>query len=66
MHAKATSSAKLTKEEEEEKAKAGVWDHGRDMGLGGRLMDEGKRKQIVNDAKGLSSRFGHGKSGGYL
>ncbi|KAH9927426.1 uncharacterized protein BXZ73DRAFT_48808 [Epithele typhae] len=40
------------------------WDHGRDMSLGGRLMDDGKRNKFINEAKGLGDRFGSGKSGG--
>ncbi|TFK47984.1 hypothetical protein OE88DRAFT_1611754, partial [Heliocybe sulcata] len=40
-----------------------IWDHARDMSLGGRLMDDKKRSQIINDAKGLGDRFGSGRSG---
>jgi len=45
---------------------AGIWDHSRDMSLGGRLMDDTKRNQLVREARGLDSRFGKGKSGGFL
>lgn len=44
----------------------GVWDHSRDMGLGGRLMDDEKRSKMLKEAKGLGDRFGSGKSGGFL
>lgn len=43
-----------------------IWDHARDMAIGGRLMDDGKRKQMLQEAKGLDSRFSSGKSGGFL
>ncbi|KAH9487320.1 GPALPP motifs-containing protein 1 [Psilocybe cubensis] len=44
----------------------GIWDHSRDMGLGGRLMDDEKRNKMLKEAKGLGDRFGSGKSGGFL
>ncbi|KAF8972499.1 hypothetical protein BDZ97DRAFT_1781324 [Flammula alnicola] len=44
----------------------GIWDHSRDMGLGGRLMDDDKRNKMLKEAKGLGDRFGSGKSGGFL
>ncbi|KAF9042216.1 hypothetical protein BJ165DRAFT_1486240 [Panaeolus papilionaceus] len=40
-----------------------IWDHARDMGLGGRLMDDDKRQQMLKEAKGLGDRFGSGSSG---
>ena len=43
-----------------------IWDHARDMAIGGRLMDDGKRDAMLRDAKGLGSRFSSGKSGGFL
>ncbi|KAF9466931.1 hypothetical protein BDZ94DRAFT_1250113 [Collybia nuda] len=45
---------------------SGIWDHSRDMSLGGRLMDDEKRNKLVREAKGLGDRFGAGKSGGFL
>jgi hypothetical protein len=36
------------------------------MALGGRLMDEKDRRRIVQDAKGLSERFGESKAGSFL
>ncbi|KAI0825270.1 hypothetical protein BC628DRAFT_1374328 [Trametes gibbosa] len=39
------------------------WDHGRDMSLGGRLMDDTTRDKFIREAKGLGDRFGSGKSG---
>ncbi|KAF5376871.1 hypothetical protein D9615_007260 [Tricholomella constricta] len=44
----------------------GIWDHSRDMGLGGRLMDDSKRTKLIREAQGLGDRFGTGKSGGFL
>lgn len=44
----------------------GIWDHSRDMGLGGRLMDDDKRNKMLKEAKGLGDRFGSGKGGGFL
>jgi len=43
-----------------------LWDHTRDMGLGGRLMDDKSREKMIKDARGLGDRFGTGKSGGFL
>ena len=45
---------------------AGIWDHARDMSLGGRLMDEKDRRRIIQDSKGLSDRFGSSKGGSFL
>lgn len=45
---------------------SGIWDHSRDMSLGGRLMDDEKRGKLVKEAQGLGDRFGTGKSGGFL
>lgn len=61
MHAKGSSSKK------DEGAKPeGIWDHSRDMSLGGRLMDDKTRSKMLQDAKSLGDRFGTGKSGGFL
>lgn len=38
----------------------GIWDRDRDMGVGGRLMDDEKRADIVRNAKDLGGRFGGG------
>ncbi|KAG5337570.1 hypothetical protein C0989_009332 [Termitomyces sp. Mn162] len=43
-----------------------IWDHSRDMSIGGRLMDESKRTKLIHEAHGLGDRFGTGKSGGFL
>ena len=43
-----------------------IWDHGRDMALGGRLMDDKSRSKFIQEARGLGDRFGSGKSGGFL
>ncbi|EDR00705.1 uncharacterized protein LACBIDRAFT_295733 [Laccaria bicolor S238N-H82] len=50
----------------EEKKDSGIWDHSRDMGLGGRLMDDDKRNKLIRESRGLGDRFGSGKSGGFL
>lgn len=42
-----------------------IWDHDRDMSVGGRLMDERQRSRMIHDAQALSSRFSRGK-GGFL
>ena len=42
------------------------WDRDRDMGLGGRLMDDKTRNKFISEARGLGDRFGSGKSGGFL
>ncbi|KAI0662363.1 hypothetical protein C8Q70DRAFT_957809 [Cubamyces menziesii] len=39
-----------------------IWDHGRDMALGGRLMDDKTRDKFIREARGLGDRFGSGKS----
>jgi len=51
---------------EKDKDSAVIWDHARDMGVGGRLLDDDKRNKMVNEAKGLGDRFNSGKSGGFL
>ncbi|KAG8220193.1 hypothetical protein J3R82DRAFT_1228 [Butyriboletus roseoflavus] len=43
-----------------------IWEHSRDMSLGGRLMDDRQRQRLLHDAKGLGDRFGSSKSGGFL
>ncbi|KAJ7592783.1 hypothetical protein C8J56DRAFT_778987 [Mycena floridula] len=50
----------------DEKEDKGIWDHSRDMSLGGRLMDDSQRTKLIRDAKGLGDRFGAGTSGGFL
>ncbi|KAG6331584.1 hypothetical protein ID866_7504 [Astraeus odoratus] len=55
--------ARKTEKDEEP---AVIWDHARDMSLGGRLMDEKQRQKMLRDAKTLGDRFGAGKSGGFL
>ena len=37
-----------------------MWDHARDIGLGGRLMDDGAREKVLRDARTLGDRFGTG------
>lgn len=43
-----------------------IWDHSRDMALGGRLMDDKTRNKFITEARGLGDRFGSGRSGGFL
>ncbi|KAF8657968.1 hypothetical protein AX16_002129 [Volvariella volvacea WC 439] len=43
-----------------------IWDHSRDMSIGGRLMDDSKRNQMIREARSLGDRFGSGKTGGFL
>ena len=42
------------------------WDHGRDMAVGGKLLDDKSRNKFISEARGLGDRFGSGKSGGFL
>lgn len=60
----------IEREKEEETHKQSepsvIWDHERDMSLGGRLMDDKQRQKMLRDAKGLGERFGSGRSGGFL
>ncbi|KAE9404370.1 hypothetical protein BT96DRAFT_780149, partial [Gymnopus androsaceus JB14] len=41
----------------------GIWDHGRDMALSGRLMDDSKRNNMIREARSLGDRFGSGSGG---
>ncbi|KAF8907695.1 hypothetical protein CPB84DRAFT_1744596 [Gymnopilus junonius] len=59
-------SALASKKSDESDEVPGIWDHSRDMALGGRLMDDDKRNKMLREAKGLGDRFGSGKSGGFL
>ena len=49
-----------------DKEEAVVWDHARDMAIGGRLMDDDKRGKMLKEAKGLGDRFNSGEIGGFL
>ncbi|KAJ3483558.1 hypothetical protein NLI96_g6227 [Meripilus lineatus] len=64
QHAEASSSKPAKSGEDDEPP--GIWEHGRDMALGGRLMDDKTRNKFITDARGLSDRFGTGKTGGFL
>ena len=61
-----TQHGATSKSDDPKEEKSGIWDHARDMSLGGRLMDDAKRNQLVREARGLGDRFGTGKSGGFL
>jgi len=54
------------KDDDKESEPSVIWDHARDMSLGGRLMDDKQRQKLLRDAKGLGERFGSGRSGGFL
>lgn len=56
------SAAKEAEKGEKDEPPA-FWDRDRDMGLGGRLMDDSTRDKFIREAKGLGDRFGSGKSG---
>jgi len=57
----ASGKAEASKDED-----AAIWDHSRDMSLGGRLMDDSKRRKLIREAHGLGDRFGAGKGGSFL
>lgn len=61
MHKSAKS-----KETDKDEGPPVIWDHARDMSVGGRLMDEGQRSKMIQDARTLGDRFGKGKTGGFL
>jgi len=50
------------KSEDEDDGSKAIWDHARDMAVGGRLLDDNKRNQMIHEAKGLGDRFGKGGS----
>jgi hypothetical protein len=59
----------IKRKKEETHKKSGpsvIWDHERDMSLGGWLMDDKQRQKMLWDAKGLGECFGSGSSGGFL
>lgn len=62
LHGKTATSSNDTKDS----APPAIWDRDRDMGMGGRLMDDKARSKLVKDAKDLGSRFGRSSSGGFL
>jgi hypothetical protein len=45
---------------------AAIWEHERDMSVGGRLLDDRERDRLLKDARTLGDRFATGKGGGYL
>lgn len=48
MHSESTGSTSVSSHEANV-----IWDHARDMSLGGRLMDDHQRNKILKDARGL-------------
>ncbi|GAA5969456.1 hypothetical protein JCM11641_008121 [Rhodosporidiobolus odoratus] len=57
------AAARANPQKDEDRAPTAIWDRDRDLGMGGRIMDDGKRSDIIKNAKGLGGRFG---GGGYL
>jgi len=55
------AQARLPSKEEDEV----IWDRDRDMGSGGKLMDQKSRSKLIQDAKSLGDRFGSSKRGAY-
>lgn len=51
---------------EEKDEYAGIWDHQRDMSIGGRLMSDKQRQALIKEAGSLKDRFGSGKGGSFL
>ena len=66
QHAEKTAKEAAKQKGDEEEGPPVIWDHSRDMALSGRLMDDKSRDKFIKDARGLSDRFGTGKSGGFL
>lgn len=56
----------MAKEKKDDEEPSGIWDHSRDMALGGRLLDDKTRDKFIKEARGLGDRFGTGRSGGFL
>ncbi|KAH7884122.1 hypothetical protein F5I97DRAFT_1656722 [Phlebopus sp. FC_14] len=61
-----THLERVVQSKDRDKSPPVIWDHSRDMSVGGRLMDDSQRQKMLHDAKGLGQRFGTGKSGGFL
>lgn len=59
MHSKAQTAAEA--EAERKKEEEGIWDHSRDMALGGKLLDDRTRNKFITEARGLGDRFGSSK-----
>ncbi|SGY61538.1 BQ5605_C007g04568 [Microbotryum silenes-dioicae] len=55
QHAK---SSKI--KEKDDKVPPRIWDHDRDMSVGGRLLDDSKRSDMIKNARDLGGRFGGG------
>ncbi|BGP18541.1 hypothetical protein JCM10213_002945 [Rhodosporidiobolus nylandii] len=51
------------KPKKDDEGPPGIWDRERDLGMGGRVMDDSKRSSIIKNAKGLGGRF---SGGGYM
>jgi hypothetical protein len=50
---------------ETDKATEAYWDRERDLGMGGRIMDQKTRNKMIQDAKSLGDRFGSSKRGAF-
>ncbi|KAK4056988.1 hypothetical protein OIO90_001888 [Microbotryomycetes sp. JL221] len=55
-----SKSKKAKKDRGEQEEPVAFWDRDRDMAVGGRLMDDGKRRDVIRNAKELGGRFGGG------
>lgn len=66
LHSENEKKSKNSKKSEDDELPPGIWDHDRDMSMGGRPMDEKQRGKLIADARSLGDRFGTGKAGGYL
>lgn len=64
MHSKAADEAKKSGKSGDE-GPAPIWDRDLHMNVMGKLMDDKSRTASIMDAKGLGSRFGHGKGGAF-
>ncbi|GAA6046964.1 hypothetical protein JCM3770_003453 [Rhodotorula araucariae] len=58
-----TRERKAKPKADDDRAPTNIWDRDRDMGVSGRLMDDGQRSNIIKNAKGLGGRFA---GGGYM
>ncbi|KAL7414220.1 hypothetical protein BDY24DRAFT_386244 [Mrakia frigida] len=64
MHSKAADDAKKSGKGADD-GPPPIWDRDLHMNVTGKLMDDKSRTASIMDAKGLGSRFGHGKGGAF-
>ncbi|ORY29115.1 hypothetical protein BCR39DRAFT_481854 [Naematelia encephala] len=58
-------AAKKAKQASSKDDPPAIWDHARDMGITGRLLNDQERQAKIRDARNLNDRFGHSKRGAY-